>query len=136
VTGRDDDETWRSIVENYGERPTLPEPERRPEPPTEHQSEHQPDARREAGDEAAELEEDGYVPPEPPPVPLPERPRLAAWVGLLGAPLLLVVLMLAGATIGSWLLLLLVSAFVGGFGYLVATMSREPRDPWDDGSRI
>jgi len=31
---------------------------------------------------------------------------------------------------------LLIGWFVGGFGYLVATMSRTPREPWDDGSRI
>jgi hypothetical protein len=30
----------------------------------------------------------------------------------------------------------LVAAFVGGFGYLVYTMPREPRDPWDDGAQV
>ena len=127
MTGRDDDETWRSIVENYGERPTLPDPPPAPPDPVE-----EPAASYEPEADA----EEGFVPPDPPPVPLPERPRLLAWAGVLGAPLLLVVLMFAGVQVGSWVLLLLVAAFTGGFGYLVATMSREPRDPWDDGSRI
>jgi hypothetical protein len=30
----------------------------------------------------------------------------------------------------------LVAWFVGGFLYLVATMPRSPREPWDDGSRV
>jgi hypothetical protein len=30
----------------------------------------------------------------------------------------------------------LVLAFLGSFGYLVATMSQEPRDPDDDGARL
>jgi hypothetical protein len=127
VTGRDEDETWRSIVENYGERPTLPEPPTEaPKPVEEPAAAYEPEA----------YDEEGYVPPDPPPVPVPERSRLAAWAGVLGAPVVLVVLMLAGVQVGSWVLLMLVAAFTGGFGYLVATMSREPRDPWDDGSRI
>ena len=31
---------------------------------------------------------------------------------------------------------LLVGAFLGGFGYLVAQMPRGPRDPFDDGARL
>jgi hypothetical protein len=30
----------------------------------------------------------------------------------------------------------LIVAFLGSFGYLVATMSQDPRDPDDDGARL
>lgn len=140
MTSRDDDETWRSIVENYGERATLDDPESDPEP------DPQPET-VEAVETATysvpppprpepEAVEEGYTPPDPPAVPLLQGPRLVAWVGLLGAPVALLVLMVLGVQVGSWIVLLLVTAFVGGFVYLVATMSPEPRDPWDDGSRI
>ena len=142
MTSRDDDETWRSIIENYGERATLDEPEPEPEPDAEPAPERGEHAETTTYSVPApprpepEPEEEGYTPPDPPAVPLPQGPRLVAWVGLLGAPVALLVLMAVGATVGSWIVLLLVTAFVGGFVYLVATMSPEPRDPWDDGSRI
>ena len=43
------------------------------------------------------------------------------------------VLRISLPTIVAWLL---VAAFLGGFGYLVAQMPRGPRDPFDDGARL
>ena len=136
MTGRDDDESeraeeaWRSIVDNYGERAELDEPE--PEPPAEPLLREQPPTAYEADGE----DEEGYVPPEPPPLPHVPTPQLAGWAGVLGAPVLLLVCLLAGIALPGWASLLLVAAFVGGFLFLVLRMPREPRDPWDDGSRL
>ena len=137
MTRPDDDETpdqsqaqdqaWRSIVDNYGDRAELEEPE--PEPAPEPLLPEQPPA-------AYEEDDEGFVPPEPPPLPRLTPPLMAGWAGVLGAPVLLVVCLLAGISLPSWFSLLLVAAFVGGFVFLVATMPREPREPWDDGSRI
>jgi hypothetical protein len=81
-------------------------------------------------------DEDTYVPPEPPPLPVPEPDRGIAWAGVVGAPLLLLVSLLFSIGLPSWVGYLMVAWFVGGFCYLVARMPKEPRDPWDDGSRV
>lgn len=139
----DTETAWRDIVDNYGDRAVVEPGEYVDEPRVVH-----------ARDEPAELDEpaeaagvddlwsddddedEGYVPPPPPPLPVVAPARMAAWICVLGAPAVVVVLLIASIqlpTIVGWVL---IAAFVGGFGYLVATMSREPRDPWDDGSRI
>ena len=76
------------------------------------------------------------MPPPPPPLPRVPKDRLAAWLGVFVSPILLLVaavLRIPLPTIVAWLL---VGAFLGGFGYLVAQMPRGPRDPFDDGARI
>lgn len=88
------------------------------------------------GDGAAMDHEEGFVPPEPPPVPRTSPDRLLAWAGVLGSPLLLLAALLASYTIPEWAAYLLVVGFVGGFVYLVARMPREPREPWDDGAQV
>ena len=92
-------------------------------------------------DESAELagggwHEERFVPPPPPPLPRVSKDRLAAWLGVFVSPVLLLVatvLRIPLPTIVAWLL---VAAFLGGFGYLVAQMPRGPRDPFDDGARL
>ncbi len=126
----DDDEAWRAIVDNFGERAVLgqddlpaaeepaapltpdPEPAPRPDP------------------------DDSFVPPEPPPIEMPPTDRLLAWIGVLGSPAVLLVCVVAGLHLPTWAGWLLVGGFIGGFGYLVARMNAGPRDPWDDGSRV
>jgi hypothetical protein len=83
-----------------------------------------------------EDEEEHFVPPPPPPLPKLDPRRKLAWVGLFGAPALGLVLMVLGVVVPGWVVLGLVAAFVGGFGYLVATMGSSPPDPWsgDDGA--
>lgn len=76
-----------------------------------------------------------FVPPPAPPVPRPEPPRLLAWAGLVAAPVLALLWLLVGS-LPSWASFLFFCWFVGGFGYLVATMNDEGRDGWDDGAQV
>lgn len=131
-----DEEAWRSIVENFGERAELgPDdvappaaPTRRVEPgPVEEPEDREPTYVEDL---------DTFVPPEPPPLPIPEPDRGIAWIGVIGSPLLLLVCLVVGIDLPEWVGYLMVAWFVGGFCYLVARMPREPRDPWDDGSRV
>jgi hypothetical protein len=132
----DEDAVWRDIVESYGDRPTFPEPEPEPEPVA-----PAPEAAvvfeipRELSVTADD--EDHFVPPEPPPVPVPQGPRAIAWAGVFGMPLLMLVLVIVNWSPPSPTGLLMVVWFVGGFGYLVATMRGSgDDDPWsgDDGA--
>lgn len=80
--------------------------------------------------------EDGehFVPPPPPPVPVATPPRLLAWIGLFGVPVLVLVALVIGRPVPSWLGLLLTLWFVGGFVFLVASMRPGQRDEDDDGA--
>jgi hypothetical protein len=130
-----DDDVWRSIVENYGDRVELdtdPEPPPAPAPVW-----VEPVAEvRAARDEPVEVDPDRFVPPDPPLPPRPTRDRLAAWIGVLGSPLVLLVLVLTSTGVPSLLAYALVLGFVGGFLYLVLHLPRSPEDPWDDGARL
>ena len=135
-----DEDAWRAIVENYGERAELEdEPQGGPttaEPPRQERLERlfrplpQPAQPEEEPDDA-------FVPPTPPPLPKLPPDRLAAWAGLFGSPVILLVCLVLGIHLAPWLGYLLVAAFLGGFGYLVVKMPRgRDIDPWDDGARL
>lgn len=132
-----DQAAWQAIVDNFGDRVDLDEPTAaptasRPVPDPEPAPDSAPvDVRAAAYDEA-----ERFVPPPPPPLPRPEPKRAVAWAGLFGVPALLLLLLVLSIDLPPLLDYLLIGWFVGGFGYLVATMSQTPRDPWDDGSRI
>ncbi|WP_134738740.1 hypothetical protein [Nocardioides sp. 503] len=133
-----DDEAWRAIVENFGERADLD-----PEPPAPEPVADAPVAPAPAGptgwDETAPDDDwttDRFVPPPPPPLPTTTPDRMVAWAGLFGAPAILLVCLVAGVDLPSLVAYLLVAAFVGGFLYLVVQMPRGPRDPDDDGAVI
>jgi len=79
-------------------------------------------------------DEDHFVPPPPPPLPRATPARRLAWLGLLVPPVLMFAAVLFRWTPPGWLAFLLVVAFLGGFGFLVATMPRE-RDG-DDGAVV
>ena len=147
---RDEDLLWRSIVDNYGDRvtldPTTDEPTGEPlEEPTEEPTatqvpapspEEQPAEARDWLD-AYDDPEDHFVPPEPERVPTPEPRRLIAWAGVFGVPVAVLVLVVLQVSLPPWASMLCLAWFVGGFGYLVATMRREPPDSdWDDGARL
>jgi hypothetical protein len=135
------------IVEAYGEEPADVTPPATPEGLAERFRSHgwadaptpEPPPTASDGDPlntTASWDEEGhFVPPEPPPIDVPEPPRLAAWAGVLGAPALLLTLTILRAHPPSWVLFLLAVAFIGGFAYLVATMKRD-NDSWpgDDGA--
>lgn len=146
----DEDAVWRSIVDNYGDRPELgPEaaPEQRGVVPDDDPSD---DPLSEPGGAADDvpLEDpewftapmvdptERFVPPPPPPLPRPSRDRLAAWVGVFGSPAVLLICLVAGIALPEILAYALVAGFVGGFVYLVWQMPRGPRDPWDDGAQV
>jgi len=173
VSTKDEEDAWRSIVENYGERARLDDD------PADQAASADDDARsdlraREASDapeapdapdapEAVEVrpvrpdfvpfepsddvvdepaphapmhdDEDRFV-PETPPLPYVAPRRLTAWAVLVLAPLVLLVCGAADFYVPTPLRALLVVAPLVAFGYLVATMSKDPRDPWDDGARV
>src|SRR5699024_3402125 len=104
--------------------PSDPEPEEPPEPaaPAELRDDWEDEGR--------------FVPGEPPPIPLPSPPRLMAWFGVFGMPALLLVSVVAGQWLPTWVGTLMAAWFVGGFVYLGKNMPDEPPDPWDDGARL
>lgn len=143
--GADDfDAAFRSIVENYGERPAMPTPdpaEAQPPatPPSGEGPVVSPGLFRLAGEQEAQPRpehEDHFVPPEPPPLPWPEPNRGLAWLALFGSPTLMLGALLLSVSLPSWITTLLGFTFIGGFVYLVATMRRGPTDGWDDGARL
>ena len=137
-----DDEAWRSIVENYGDRARLDPDETPREEPREAEPSWDEDGWAEEGTPAEpdwtqqDGEDDAFVPPPPPPLPRVAPTRLIAWTGVFGSPTVLLTALLFGVSLPAWLGYLLVAAFVGGFVYLVAMMPRGPRDPFDDGARL
>jgi hypothetical protein len=136
-----EDAEWRSIVDNYGDRPEFtPKPEPKPVEPPPGSGPVAPELPAELGPRSWEpvAEDDRYVPPPPPPIPRPRGLRLIAWLGLFGVPAVVLVCLVLNVSLPSPLGFLALVWFVGGFGYLVATMSG-PKDPdggWDDGAVV
>jgi hypothetical protein len=148
-----DEDAWRAIVENYGERIELDD-ESSAEPAVESAAE--PDEKQgydaaggaglqrlfrplpepETEDVEDELDED-FVPPTPPPLPKLSPDRLLSWAGLLGSPTILLICLVLDVRLVPWMAYLLVGSFIGGFAYLVVKMPRNTDiDPWDDGARL
>ena len=134
-----EDELWQAIVDNYGERPQIEEPTVEvPPSPRDLSTADDPAADRSDTideDAPADLEE-RFVPPPPPPLPKPPPARLLAWLGLFGVPTFVLVTLVAGVSLPSWLGMLLMGWFVGGFVFLVASMKPDPGGDSDDGARI
>jgi hypothetical protein len=137
-----EDAEWQAIVENYGDEPDLAQPEV-PEPPAEPFGRVAFEIPAELGPRSWSPPDDDpedarYVPPPPPPLPRPHGLRLAAWLGLFGVPAVVLVCIVLNVSLPSPLGFLGLVWFVGGFGYLVATMGG-PKDPdggWDDGAVV
>lgn len=129
----DQDAAWRAIVDNYGD-PVL-EPEVAVEPPPTPAARATPPPDDEP-DELVDDPDDAFVPPTPPPLPRPPVDRLVAWLGVFGAPAVLLFFVVTGLSMPELIAWTLVAWFVAGFGYLVAQMPREPRDPWDNGAQL
>lgn len=127
----DEDAAWRAIVANYGDRPEIEE-----EPVAEAPADRGEEARGGRGSDPAPDPEERFVPPAPPPVTAPTPARLLAWVGLFGVPFLVLVALVAKLPLPSWLGLLLMVWFVGGFVFLVASMGPGPGEDHDDGARL
>lgn len=148
-----DDEAWRAIVENYGDRAELDDTWDVSDPPEDTGTTGTDDER--ASDSAAGLRdldplaegpdeprsprpepEERYVPPPPPPLPRPAPPRLAAWAGVLGMPVLVLVLIVLQVAVPPWATTGMVLWFLSGFAYLVASMPAQRPDDGDDGARV
>jgi hypothetical protein len=148
----DEDAAWAAIVANYGERPAMGSPAPAVEDPEADQSSRTPrsdrpknifdrtyiEATTEKGPEASWDDEGHFVPPPPPPLPTLEPRRKLAWIGMFGAPTVMLLAVVFGWTLPGWVGSLLVGAFVGGFVYLVATMQRRRPGDWsgDDGAVV
>jgi len=128
----DEDAVWRAIVDNYGDRPDIEEPEIVVPPSPRDLDALDRDVSEEVSSRADE--EEHFVPPPPPPLPRPAPPRLLAWLGLFGVPTFVVVALVLHITLAPWLGLLLMFWFVGGFVFLVASM--RPGEDSDDGARL
>jgi hypothetical protein len=136
-----DDDAWRAIIDNYGERvlddesdadaPAEPEPELR-------RSIEAVEPLPSWDDDYVDSDwsTDRFVPPPPPPLPTPSTDRMLAWLGIFGSPVVLLVCLVFSIDLPQILAYLLVAAFVGGFLYLVVKMPRGPRDPDDDGAQL
>ncbi len=125
-----DEAAWRSIIDNYGDRPEIAdEPEIEiPGSPRGAFPEEEPEPQ-----EPVDVEEH-FVPPTPPPLPRPEPRRLLAWLGLFGVPAFVLLALMTGLNLPNWLGLILMVWFVGGFVYLVASMRPGAGDDYDDGA--
>lgn len=131
------------LVADWGPTPDVEEVRREshPGPPSSDEGlkrllrqnwpEEEPERERRAADD-----EDHYEPPPPPPLTRPEPRRLAAWIGLFGAPIVGLILLVSPLPLPAWVGYGLFMAFVGGFGYLVWTMGTGRGDGWDDGARL
>lgn len=144
----DEEAAWLEIVANYGDRPAMgPEPsDEKPVSSSlfdrtylDAQLQRAERDRDDLGDQPVPWDDEGhYVPPPPPPLPVLDPRRKAAWIGLFGSPLAMLLGIVFGWTYPTWVSFLLVVSFVGGFGYLVATMPRGRGDDWtgDDGAVV
>ena len=145
----DEEAAWRLIVENYGERPVMGEPnprapaepaDRRDDPVIDRSYLESVEAERAEAARAAHREADDevehFVPPEPPPVPRATPARRLAWAGLFLPPVLMLLAVAFGWEFAPWFSMMLVASFVGGFVFLIATMPRGGGDGWDDGAVV
>jgi hypothetical protein len=130
-----EDALWRSIIDNYGDRPEIEEPEIEV-PPSPRDLTAPPRAEDDATEGAVADQEDHFVPPAPPPLPTPPPPRLLAWLGLFGVPTFVLVALVVRLPVPSWLGLILMVWFVGGFVFLVASMRPGSGEDYDDGARL
>lgn len=152
---RSEQEAWAQIVANFGERavlepeatvdedpwPTTPADDAPPAAPpvpdvVVPDADAHPD-RDEVSEREERLErEDRFVPPPLEPLPRTTPLRTAAWAGVLGVPLGVLLVVLLPFDLPRIVFGVMVGWFVASFMYLVATMTRTPRDPYDDGSRV
>ena len=82
------------------------------------------------------IPDEHFVPPDPPPLPRADAITWAAWLGVIGAPLLLL-LMAAFGVSSAFVVTAAVAAFLAGLAILIGRMrsSRDPFDP-DDGAVV
>ena len=124
------------MVEEGAERPSRNP--RKPRSPRNIFDRSYVESSTELNSEASWDEEGHFVPPTPPPLPTLEPRRKLAWIGMFGAPTVMLLAVVFGWQLPGWVGTLLVGSFVGGFVYLVATMPRRRPGDWsgDDGAVV
>jgi hypothetical protein len=80
------------------------------------------------GAAAPSAEEEHFSPGPPPPLPRPEPVTVLCWFLVLGAPIGMVLLTLAGWYVPRWVLGLIGVGFVAGVVTLVLRLDNHPRD--------
>ncbi len=73
------------------------------------------------------------MPPEPPPLPEADVTSKFAWLGVLGAPVLLLLAILLGWEMTWWLTTACIGGFLGGAVTLVMRMRTDDEDDGDPG---
>jgi hypothetical protein len=91
---------------------------------------------RDTDPNAPEPAEEGYVPPEPPPLPRGDLITRLLWGCAIGGPLFLLIAAIAWRDAPRMLILAAVAAFVGGFVMLVVRMPHDREDDDDDGAVV
>jgi hypothetical protein len=89
-----------------------------------------------SGSPPSDDDEERFVPPEPPPITSTDLASRLAWLGVLGGPLLLLLAALTWSRLPTLVVLMALSAFVGGFITLVARLPRDRDDGPDDGAVV
>jgi hypothetical protein len=126
------------------EAPGLPDPARL-RPTTRTPRHRLPDGSLDPGDRGndqgpgpvpGEEDEERFVPPEPPPITSTDLASRLAWLGVLGGPLVLLLAALTWSRLPMVVVLVALSAFVGGFITLVARLPRDRDDGPDDGAVV
>lgn len=81
---------------------------------------------------------DHYVPPVPPPLPRLDRLARFSWIGLIGGPLVLLLVVVLNLRVDRVVPFAAGAAFIAGFITLVARMPDRARDEddWDDGAVV
>jgi hypothetical protein len=152
VDAANEDLSWAQIVADFdqpvaAEKRVWPAEEELPDPSqVAFESHSKPDA---AGDEEQLPDpdqaedpprvpdrDDHFVPPPPPPLPSLDPVTQVAWVGLIGGPLLLLVAVIFGLSLPTFVSGLALIGFVGGFVTLVARMQRDDPDDPDSGAVV
>ncbi len=78
-----------------------------------------------------------FVPPVPPALPSLDVVSRFAWFGVIGGPLLLLVVVILNLRVERVVTLVALAAFIGGFITLVVRMpDKPPDDDWDDGAVV
>jgi hypothetical protein len=126
-----EESAWREIVDHYGDRPDV---DGLVELTTPLQIDEPAELAGPSSDPFGLEDEGTFTPPPLPPPAVITPERRLAWVGLVAAPLLLILIQLLDYALPGILSIGLVVVFIASFGYLVATMA--PRDPDDDGARL
>jgi hypothetical protein len=83
----------------------------------------------------AQIDAEGFVPPDPP-MPRSDLIIRLAWAGVIGGPLGLLIAALGWGSVSSLLVMVSAAAFVAGFVVLVARMPTERPDDPDDGAVV